>query len=57
MSQVREPKLMSAGSLLDFGDSKRVVVSDYILRDEIRLPRVERADSEPREADYFIVED
>jgi len=44
-------------ALLDFGDSNRVVVSDLILRDEIRLPRVERADSEPREADYFIVED
>lgn len=44
-------------ALLDFGDSNRVVVSDLILRDEIRLPRVERADTEPREADYFIVED
>ena len=44
-------------ALLDFGDNNRVVVSDLILRDEIRLPRVERADSEPREADYFIVED
>ena len=44
-------------ALLDFGDSNRVVVSDLILRDEIRLPRVERADCEPREADYFIVED
>ena len=44
-------------ALLDFGDSNRVVVSDLILRDEIRLPRVERADGEPREADYFIVED
>ena len=44
-------------ALLDFGDSNRVVVSDLILRDEIRLPRVERADCEPRQADYFIVED
>jgi hypothetical protein len=44
-------------ALLDFGDSNRVVVSDLILRDEIRLPRVERADTEPREADYFIVEE
>ena len=44
-------------ALLDFGDSKRVIVSDFIVRDEIRLPRVERTDSEPREADYFIVED
>jgi hypothetical protein len=44
-------------ALLDFGDSNRVVVSDLILRDEVRLPRVERADCEHREADYFIVED
>jgi hypothetical protein len=44
-------------ALLDFGDSNRVVVSDLILRDEIRLPRVERKDCQPREADYFIVED
>jgi anti-sigma factor RsiW len=44
-------------ALLDFGDSNRVVVSDLILRDEIRLPRVDRVDTEPREADYFIVED
>ena len=44
-------------ALLDFGDSNRVVVSDLILRDEIRLHRVERGDCEPREADYFIVED
>ena len=28
-------------ALLDYGDSNRVVVSDLILRDEIRLPRVE----------------
>jgi anti-sigma factor RsiW len=27
-------------ALLDFGDSNRVVVSDLILRDEIRLPRI-----------------
>jgi hypothetical protein len=44
-------------ALLDFGDRKQVVVSDLILRDEIRLPRVERADADLRCADYFIIED
>ena len=44
-------------ALLDFGEPSRVVVSDLIMRDEIRLPRVERADSELRRADYFIIED
>jgi hypothetical protein len=44
-------------ALLDFGDRKQVVVSDLILRDEIRLPRVERADADLRGADYFIIED
>ena len=44
-------------ALLDFGDRKQVVVSDLILRDEIRLPRVERADADLQCADYFIIED
>jgi hypothetical protein len=44
-------------ALLDFGEPSRVVVSDLIMRDEIRLPRVERADTELRRADYFIIED
>ena len=44
-------------ALLDFGDKNRVVVSDLILRDKIRLPRVERSDAELCGADYFIIED
>ena len=44
-------------ALLDFGDQKRVVVTDLVVRDKIRLPRVDRADAELRGADYFIIED
>lgn len=43
--------------LLDFGEENRVVVSERIERDTIRLKRPARQESELRHADYFIIED
>ena len=43
--------------LLDFGEEGRVVVSERIRRDTVRLKRPARQQSELRRADYFIIED
>ncbi|MGA9768292.1 MAG: hypothetical protein WBV94_04575 [Blastocatellia bacterium] len=44
-------------ALLDFGEEDRVVVSERIHRDTVRLKKPARQDSELRHADYFIIED
>lgn len=44
-------------ALLDFGEQRFIVVSDFIKRDKVRLQRVTRPDGQLRRADYFIVED
>ena len=43
--------------LLDFGEESRVVVSERIHRDTVRLKQPARQESELRHADYFIIED
>ncbi|HST20051.1 MAG TPA: zf-HC2 domain-containing protein [Blastocatellia bacterium] len=43
--------------LLDFGEENRVVVSERIRRDTVRLKQPARQESELRHADYFIIED
>ncbi len=43
--------------LLDFGEENRIVVSERIRRDTVRLKQPARQESELRRADYFIIED
>jgi len=43
--------------LLDFGEENRIVVSERIRRDTVRLKQPGRQESELRRADYFIIED
>lgn len=43
--------------LLDFGEENRIVVSERIQRDTVRLKQPARQQSELRHADYFIIED
>jgi len=43
--------------LLDFGEESRIVVSEPIHRDTVRLKQPARQESELRHADYFIIED
>ena len=44
-------------ALLDFGEEGRIVVSERIHRDTVRLKQPARQESELRHADYFIIED
>lgn len=44
-------------ALLDFGDDERVVVSDRIHRDRVRLETPDREGTTLRRANYFIIED
>jgi hypothetical protein len=44
-------------ALLDFGEKDRVVVTDRINHDTVRLQQAARPDAELRRADYFIIED
>jgi len=44
-------------ALLDFGGESRVVVSDRIKHDTVRLQQTSRTDQKLRRADYFIIED
>ena len=44
-------------ALLDFGEESRVVVSDRINHDTVRLQQASRPDAKLRRADYFIIED
>jgi len=44
-------------ALLDFGEESRVVISDRINHDTVRLQQASRSDAKLRRADYFIIED
>ena len=44
-------------ALLDFGEESRVVISDRINHDTVRLQQASRPDAKLRRADYFIIED
>ncbi|HEX8185422.1 MAG TPA: zf-HC2 domain-containing protein [Blastocatellia bacterium] len=44
-------------ALLDFGEESRVVISDRINHDTVRLQQAARPDAKLRRADYFIIED
>ena len=43
-------------TLLDFGDEKRLVISERISHDTLRVPQTTR-NTKPLHADYFIIED
>jgi anti-sigma factor RsiW len=43
-------------TLLDFGDEKRLVISERISHDTLRVPQTTRT-TKPLHADYFIIED
>jgi putative zinc finger protein len=43
--------------LLDFGEGNRIILSDRIRRDTVRLKQPARQEAELRHADYFIIED
>ena len=44
-------------AVLDFGEEKHVVVSEYVRRHKILLPKPEQSNTKIRRADYFIIED
>ena len=44
-------------AVLDFGEKSRVVISDRINHDTVRLQQASRSDAKLRRADYFIIED
>jgi hypothetical protein len=43
--------------LYDFGEEDRIVVSDIVRNDTIKLQRIERAGNAPRRVDFFIIEE
>jgi hypothetical protein len=44
-------------AVLDFGEEEHLVVSEYVSRHKISVPRSKRSNQQLRRADYFIIED
>lgn len=44
-------------ALLDFGEKDRVILTDRVDQDTVRLQQASRPDAKLRRADYFIIED